>query len=61
MSEPHVCPSCEGTRHKYNARSGQMEECPTCGATGVVWEPSGASEAADRPRDDDALDLTYRK
>lgn len=46
MSTPHQCPTCSGEKTKDG------KDCPTCDATGVVWEPDEATT-------DDHLDLTY--
>lgn len=60
MSTAHVCPRCEGNRRVHNARSGQMEDCPTCQGQGVVFEHDGPQEGAHTHGIDDARDLTYR-
>jgi len=31
MSEPHICPQCNGVKKVNNI------PCPTCDGTGVVW------------------------
>lgn len=44
MSAPHTCPTCHGTK-----RVGESEDqrpCPTCDATGVVWDHSASPEEA---------------
>lgn len=52
--KPHTCPTCEGSKTVASQR------CPTCDATGVVWEPEGTQEAIEPIPGQDALDLTYR-
>lgn len=55
MTKPHTCPTCKGTKSAPNDQ-GQLRGCPTCGESGVVWEPDGPREAAlDGP--DDPLEL----
>jgi Zn-finger nucleic acid-binding protein len=60
MAEVAVCPNCEGERKKYNARSGQMEDCPTCHGKGVVWR-DGTEEAVQGLPGEDNLNLEYRR
>ena len=59
MGQPHKCPVCDGEGKKANMRTHQIEDCPSCQGSGVVWEPEGQQEGARRPMaDDDVLDLT---
>lgn len=51
--KPHTCPRCNGRKQTAG------EPCPTCSATGVVWEQT-AEEAAEQTASEDHLDLTYR-
>lgn len=54
MRKAHTCPTCAG--HKTLA----SQPCPTCDATGVVWEPENAQEGLEVLPGQEALDLTYR-
>lgn len=50
----HTCPTCQGSKFVAG------RSCPTCDATGVVWEPEGSQEAVEQIPGQDALDLTFR-
>lgn len=46
MSRAHTCPRCEGEKKVPDPRLGDFKPCPTCDATGVVWDRDGGPEEA---------------